>query len=114
MNCSAVTSALGVFTQPEAEVEAQLDQVGYITFFGGGGGGRCGHDGMDNTEGGSILSFDRKVLDAIGFKLTGEASVQSGLGLGVWKFSRVGEAIQDVGHRNIPPLMRDQIFPKLV
>ena len=83
LDCSAVTGALGVFTQPEAEVEAQLDQVGDMTGFGVGGGGCYVHDGMDNSKGGSFFSFDRRVLNVVGFKLIGEASVQSGVGLGV-------------------------------
>ena len=52
--CLAVTSALDVFTQPEAEVEAQLDQVGDMSGFGVGGGGRCSHDRVDNVEGDGI------------------------------------------------------------
>ena len=74
--------------------------------FGVGGGGCCCHDGVDNAEGDGLFSFERMVLDAIGFKLTGEASVQSGVGLGVCRISREGEAIQEVGHRNHPPCLR--------
>ena len=70
-----MTSALGVIAQPEAEVEAQLDQVGNMTGFGVGFGGHRSQFGLDNAKGGGLLLFDRKVLDAIYFKLTGEASV---------------------------------------
>ena len=55
---------------------------------------------MDNTKGEGLLLFDRRVIDTVGSKLTGEASFQSGVGLGVWRISRVGEAIQEVGCRN--------------
>ena len=70
--------------------------------FGVGGRGRFSHNGVDNSEGGGLLSFYRRVLDIVGFKLMGEASVQSGVGLGIWRLSRVGEAIQEVGFRNRP------------
>ena len=52
---------------------------------------------MDNAKAGSLFLFDRRVLNAVGFKLMGEASVQSGLGLGFWGFSKIWEAIQEVG-----------------
>ena len=62
-------------------------------------GGLCVffNDGMNDSEGGGILSLDQWVLDAIGFKLTGEALVQSGVGLGVWGFYGIREDIQEVG-----------------
>ena len=87
LDCSAVNSELDVFTPPEVEVEFQLDQVGDTTGFGVGGDGRCNQDGGDNTEGGGFILFDWRVLDAVGFKLEGEATVQSGVGLGVWRLS---------------------------
>ena len=37
LDCSPVAGALGVFVRSEAEVEAQGDQVGYLTGFGIGG-----------------------------------------------------------------------------
>ena len=95
-----MTSALVVFAQPEAEVEAQLDQVGDMKGFGVGGDVHRGHNGLDNSKGYSLLFFDRRVLGAIGFKLVGEAYVQSGVGLGIRRLSRVWEAIQEVGRRN--------------
>ena len=52
LDCLEMTSALDVFTQPEVEVEALLDQVSDISGFGVGGGGYCGHAGVDNTKGG--------------------------------------------------------------
>ena len=111
MECLAVTGALGVFTRHEAEGEYQLDQVGDMTGFGVGGDGRCGHDELDNANGGGLFSFDRKFLNAVGLKLAGEASVQSGAGLGVWRFYRVGKAIQEVGHHNLPPRLKTDSFP---
>ena len=76
-DCSAVTGSLGVIARPETEVEAQLGQVGNMLVFGFGCGGRCCHDGVDNYKGVSLFSFDQRVLDAVGFKLTDEVSVQS-------------------------------------
>ena len=46
-----MAGALGVLAGPEAEVEAQLDQVSNPLGFGVGGDGRCGHDRVDNSEG---------------------------------------------------------------
>ena len=106
LGCLVVVGAFGKFKRPEEEVESQLEQVDKLSGFGFGDDGRYGHDGVDNAKGDGLLSFERMVLDAIGFKLTGEASVQSGVGLGVCRISREGEAIQEVGHRNHPPCLR--------
>ena len=114
LGCLAVTGEFGVFAQPEAEVEAQLVQVGGMTGFSVGGGVRRGHDGFENAKEGGLFLFDRRVLDAVGFKLLGETSVQSGVGLGVWRLSWVGEAIQEVGFHNFPPYLRKRLFPKLI
>ena len=48
---------------------------------------------MYNAKGGGLLLLDRRVLNVVGFNLTGEASVQSGVGLFVGRISWVGEAI---------------------
>ena len=87
-----------------------------MSFFGvvGGGGGRCSHDVVYNSEGGGLFSFDWRVLGALGFNMTGEDSVQSGVGLGVWRLSRVGEAIQEVGRQNHPPRLRNRLLTKSV
>ena len=103
----AVAGALGVFTRSEAEVDAQLDQVGNLTGFGVGGDGRCGYGGVDNAKGGGLFLFDRRVLDAVGFKLPGERSAQSGVGMSVWRIYWVREAIQGVGRLNLPPCLRN-------
>ena len=55
---------------------------------------------MYDAEWGSLFSFDRRVLDAVGFKLLGDTSVQSVVGLGVRNISWVGELIQEVGFRS--------------
>ena len=82
--------------------------------FGVGVGGHCSHDGVDNANGGGLFSFDVRVLDTAGFKLTGEVSVQSGVGLSTWRIFRVRKAIQDMGCNNCPTRMRNRLFPKLV
>ena len=74
-----MAGALGVFARPESEVEAQCDQVGDLMGFGVGGDDRCAHDGVDNSEGGGLLSFEQRVLDAVVFKLTGEMPLSSPL-----------------------------------
>ena len=114
MDCSEVTGALGVLVRPEAEVVAQLDQIGDVTGFGVGDGGCRGQYQLDDAKGDSLLSLERWVLNAVGFNLTCEASIQYGVGLGFWRLSRVREAIQEVGRRNIPPRLRNGLFTKLV
>ena len=109
-----MASALCVLTQPEAEVEYQLDHVGYLTGFGVVGDCRCGHNGVDNAKGGGIFSFERRVLNAVGFNMTGEATAQSSVSLGVWRLSCFREAIQEVDRRNCPPFLRNRLFPKSV
>ena len=69
---------------------------------------------MGDAEWDGLFSFDRRILQAIGFELLGETSVQSGVGLGIERISWVGEAIQEVGRRNCPPCLRNQLFPKSV
>ena len=103
LDCSPVAGVLYVFTRLEAKVESQADQVGDLTGFGIGGEGCCGDDGVDDAKWDGLLSFDRRVLQAVGFELPGETSVQSGVGLGVRRISWVGEAIQEVGCQNCPP-----------
>ena len=61
--------------------------------FGLVGGGVFCHYGMVYSKGGGILLLDLWVIDAVGFKLMGKVSIQSGVGLGVWGFSEIGEAI---------------------
>ena len=62
-----------------------------------GGDGCYGHDRVDNSEGGGLFLFDWRVLDAVCFKLAGEASFQYGVGLVVWRLSGVSRSIQEVG-----------------
>ena len=69
---------------------------------------------MDDAEWDGLFSFDPRVLKAVGFKLLGEMSVQSGVGLGVGGFSWVGEAIQEVGCRNCPQCLKNRLFSKSV
>ena len=81
MDCLAVTGALGIFTQPEAEVEAQLDQVGNVPGLWVGGGGSCGHNGMEDTHGGGFYPIDWGIFYPINFELAGGALVQSDVSL---------------------------------
>ena len=114
MDCLAVANALGVFTFTEAEVEAQLDQVSNLMDFWVGGDGRCGHNGVDNVEGDGLFSFDRRILDVLGFKLTNETSVQSGVGLRVWRISWVGKVIQEVVRQKYPPMPKKRTPSQVV
>ena len=82
--------ALGVFAGPEAEVEAQLDQVRNVPGFGVKGGGSHGHNRLDNTQGSGFSPLECRILDPISFELAGELYVQAGVRLGVEGLSRVG------------------------
>ena len=114
LDCYLVAGALGVFTQSEAEVEAQGDQVGNLTGFIIGGEGCCSNNGVDNAKWDGLFLFDWSVLRAVGFELPGETYVQSGVGLGVGRLSWVRGDIQEVGRHNCPPCLRNQLFPKSV
>ena len=54
-------------------------------------------------RGGGLLLFDRRVIDSVVFKLTGEAFIHSGVVLGVYNCSRVRETIKEVGCQPPPP-----------
>ena len=87
-----MSCVLGVLSQPETEVEANLDQVGDIAGFGFSGGCRCSRIGLDDAKGGGLLFLYKFFLNAVVFKLNGEAPFQSGVVLGIWDFYAVGKA----------------------
>ena len=60
-----VDCALGLFLGIEAEVEAQLDQVGDLSGLWVGVGGSRIHDGLDNTKGSVSFMLDRNIIDPI-------------------------------------------------
>ena len=68
-----MSRVLRVLTQPEAEVETKLDQVVKMTGFGVGVCCLCDHNGVDGAKGGGLVLLYRWFLNAVGFKLTGEA-----------------------------------------
>ena len=49
MDCSVLAGALGVFTQSEAEIEAQGAHVGNLTGLVIGGEGFCGNNGVNDS-----------------------------------------------------------------
>ena len=55
---STVTGALRVFTGPEAEVEANGDQIGDVGDSGVRGAGCRGDDGVNNYQGDGLFSSD--------------------------------------------------------
>ena len=69
---------------------------------------------MNDAEWDRLFSLYQRVLQAVGFKLPGETSVQSGVGLGAGRLSWVREAIEEVGCRNYLPCLRTRLFPKSV
>ena len=74
-----MSCVLGVLSQYDTEVEAELDQVGNVTGFGFSVSCRCSHYIVDNAKEGGLRLLDRWVLDALGLKLPGEAPVHSGV-----------------------------------
>ena len=114
LDCPAVVGALRVFTGPEAEVEANSDQVVNVVGSGVGGGSFHGDDGVHDSQGGGIFSSDGGFLDPVGLELPCEALVEPGVCLGVGRFSGVGQTIQEVGHCNHPPCLRNRLFPESV
>ena len=55
---------------------------------------------IENTKGGGLLLLGSRILNAVRFKLSGEASVQSSVVLCVRRPSWVGEATKEMGQRN--------------
>ena len=74
---------LNVFVGPEAEVEAQLDQIANVSGIWVGVGVSRGQDGLDDDQGGGFYTLGGRILDPIISELTGEAPVQAGVSLGV-------------------------------
>ena len=104
----------GVFTWNAEGVESKLDQVSNVARLGIGGGGYRGHIVFDNVKGGILLLLGRRVLDTVGYKLMGDMSIQTGVGLSVWSIYWVREVILKLGRRNCTPCLRNQLFTKLV
>ena len=61
----AVASALRVFKGPEAEVEANGDQVGDVVGSGVGGGSCLSKDGVPDSQGGCLFLLDGGVFKPI-------------------------------------------------
>ena len=84
-----MVDTIGVFTAPETEVEAPLDQIRNVPCFWVGGGGSQGQDGLDDAQGGGFFPLGWGIFDSISFELSGEALVQVYASLGVGVFSGV-------------------------
>ena len=69
---------------------------------------------MGDTKGDGILTLNRRILNPVGFELTGKAPVQAGVNLGGGRLYRVRKAIQEVGQCNHPLCLRKQLFTKSV
>ena len=69
---------------------------------------------MNDAKGDGFFSSDRRVLNPVGFKLPEDLHAQYVVGLGVGGLPGVWEASQEVGRRNRPPCLRNQILPKSV
>ena len=84
-----MASALCVLTQPEAEVEYQLDQVGNVPGLWVGGGGSRSQDELDDAQGGEFFPLEWRIFNLISFELAGESLVQADMSLGVGGFSGI-------------------------
>ena len=109
-----VAGALRVFTIPEAEVEANGDQVGDVVGSGVGGGSCRGDDGVHNSQGGGLFSSDKGIFEPVGLELPCDALVEAGVCLDVGRFFGAGQTIQEVGRYNCPPCLKNRFFLKLV
>ena len=103
----AVASSLCVFAGPEAELEANGDQVGDVVVSRVGGSGFCGDEGVHDSQGGGLFLLDGGILDPVGLELPCDALVEIGVCLGLIWFSGVGKTIQEVGRCNHPPCLRN-------
>ena len=73
LDCPAVACALGVFVEPEVEVESKLGQGGDVVGLGVRGGSCHGHNGVNDSQGVGFYPIDSGILDPVGFELPGEA-----------------------------------------
>ena len=89
MDCLSVAYALGVFEGPEVEVEAQFDQVSNVVGLMIRGGGCHGYNGVNDSQGDGLFLIDWWILNPVGFELTGEALVDTGVRFGVRGFSGI-------------------------
>ena len=107
-----MAGALRIFSGPEAEVEANGEQVGDVVGYGVGGGSCLVDDGVHDSQGGGRVLSDGGIFEPVGLELPREALVKPGVCLGVSRFSGVGQTMQEVGRCNRPPCLRKQLFPK--
>ena len=79
LDCPVVAGALRVFTGPEAEVEANGDQVGNVVGYAVGGGSCLGDDGVHHSQGDGLFLLDRGIFEPICLELPCEALVEPGV-----------------------------------
>ena len=110
----AVAGTLRVFAGPEAEVEADGDQVENVVGSGVRGGSCLVNDGVHNSQGGGLFLSDGGIFEPVGLELLREALVEPGTCLGIGRFYGVRQTIKEVGRCNRPPCLRNRFFPKSV
>ena len=69
---------------------------------------------MVDVEGGELFPFEWRVLDPIGFELSGELHVQYDIGLVFRGTLEVWEVSQELGRCNRPPCLRNRLLSKSV
>ena len=74
----------------------------------------CGQNGVNYSQRDSFSPLGWGIYDTVGFELSGEALVETSVSLWVRGGSGIGQAIQEVGHCNIPPCLINLLFPKSV
>ena len=76
-----VAGALRVLAGPEAEVEANCNQVNDVVGFGFTGAGCRGDNIVNDSQGGGIFSSDGGILEPVGLEFPREALVEPGVRL---------------------------------
>ena len=74
-----MNSTFRVFAGPEAEVEANGDQVGDVVGSGVGGGSCHGDNGLHDSQGDGLLSSDGGIFEPVGLELPRDALVDPGV-----------------------------------
>ena len=88
-----VAGALRVFVVTETELEANDDQVGDVGESGVRGNSCNSDDGVHDSQGGGLFLSEGGIFKPVDLDLPREALVDTGVCLGVGRFSRVGTTI---------------------
>ena len=74
-----MAGALRIFAGPEAEVEANGDQVGNVVGSWARSPGFYGDNGVNNSHGDGLLSLEGGILEPVGLEFPRKALVKPGV-----------------------------------